>query len=285
MRKYSHSPCEFHLECQNIVSARLQGTEVNQIQVYWHKETELRAARQKKTFQQKRLVEDGAIGIACILFSNVVNLSGLEATDLGDRGDYWINSGQYLVEISGTERGSEFRRRHRQKIKQLLDNPHKRDGYVVVCDFSRQRILFSFHRQEEIMSANNSHHASYSDEIDKLAAKKTNLLWRARHKMDEGLVSQASALYEETASLEEVIAQWLETQGDASDAVIHWSSAASCYMKAEKYELALKLFDRALLKDITPELRRELEKLKRKCLRAKKKPSRTVALPGKIEHR
>ncbi|MBI1923193.1 hypothetical protein HYR99_02970 [Candidatus Poribacteria bacterium] len=289
MRKYSKSPSAFHLECQNIVSALLRGTEANHIQVHWRKETELRADRQKRTFQQKRLVEDGAIGIACILFPKVVYLSGLEATNFGDRGDYWINRRQYMVEISGTERASEFRRRHRQKIRQMLSNPYQKDGYVVVCDFFSQRILFSFHRQEAetTMSQNNSPTVPFPDsnKVDKLAAKKTNLLWQARRKMDEGLIAEAKVLYEETAQYEEQLARLLEVAAPPVDVVISLASAASCYMKAEQYELASQLFDRALLKDITPELRRELEKLKRKCLQAQKKPSQTSSLPGKIEPR
>ena len=138
-----------------------------------------------------------------------------------------------------------------------------------------------------MMSQNNSQSVPFpdSDEIDKLAAKKTNLLWQARRKMDEGLIAEAKVLYEETAQYEEQLAHLLEVTSPPVDVVISLASAASCYMKAEHYGLALKLFDRALQKDITPELRRELEKLKRKCLRAQKKPSRTVALPGKIEQR
>jgi hypothetical protein len=169
----------------------------------------------------------------------------------------------------------------------MLSNPYQKDGYVVVCDFSSQRTLFSFHRQEAKKSMSQINYQSVpfpdNNEIDKLAAKKTNLLWRARRKMDEGLVAEARILYEETAQYEEQLARLLEVTAPPVDVVISLASAASCYMKAEKYELACQLLDRARQKDITPELRRELEKLKRKCLRAQKKPSRTVALPGKIE--
>ncbi len=62
------------------------------------------------------------------------------------------------------------------------------------------------------MSANHPYHVPYSDEIDKLVAKKTSVLWRARRKMDEGLIAEAKVLYEETAQYEEQLARLLENE-------------------------------------------------------------------------
>ncbi|MFQ6042135.1 MAG: hypothetical protein ACE5PV_14860, partial [Candidatus Poribacteria bacterium] len=88
--------------------------------------------------------EDAAIAIACILFPKIVNFE-LEVADLGERADYWTTDRRYMVEISGTERAREFRSRHRKKIRQLLKNPYGKGGFVVVCDFSKKRVLLSFH--------------------------------------------------------------------------------------------------------------------------------------------
>ena len=58
---------------------------------------------------------------------------------------------QSVVEISGTETKSELGRRHREKVKQALNNPFRLDAYVIVCVFSNLEgiIRFSYHRQEE----------------------------------------------------------------------------------------------------------------------------------------
>ena len=117
---------------------------VNRLNVYWRSETQIRAENLLRTYQRNRIVEDAAIAVACILFPKVVNC-GLHVTDYGDRADYWTNDDLFLVEISGTEKAREFRSRHRQKVKQLRSNPHGKGGFVVVCDFSKKRILFSFH--------------------------------------------------------------------------------------------------------------------------------------------
>ena len=55
------------------------------------------------------------------------------------------------------------------------------------------------------MSQNNYQSVPFPDsnKIDTLVAKKTNLLWQARRKMDEGLIAEAKVLYEETAQYEE----------------------------------------------------------------------------------
>jgi hypothetical protein len=82
-----------------------------------------------------------------VLFPKIIPLCPLRVAQIGEGGDYWLCGHDYLVEISGTETG-ELEQRHRQKVEQLLDNPYGRDGFVVVCCFTTQRIIFSFHHQE-----------------------------------------------------------------------------------------------------------------------------------------
>ena len=108
--------CNFILECHNIVPELLSENGKTQICVKWRTETYERSFGIARVYQRKDLVEFAAIAIACILFPNAVNLSGLEATDVGDRADYWINDEEYMIEISGTERTTELRRRHREKL-------------------------------------------------------------------------------------------------------------------------------------------------------------------------
>ena len=144
MKDYSESPCNFTLKCQDVVSELFNLPNQILLNVYWRSETEIRAENILRTYQRNRIVEDAAIAIACILFPKIVNL-GLHVTDYGDRADYWTDDDLFLVEISGTEKAREFRSRHRQKVKQLRSNPYRKGGFVVVCDFSEKRILFSFH--------------------------------------------------------------------------------------------------------------------------------------------
>jgi hypothetical protein len=143
MKDYSESPYSFTLECQNIASEMLDANQIL-LNVYWRSEIQIRAENILRTYQRNRIVEDAAIAIACILFPKIVNFE-LEVAYLGERADYWTTDRRYMVEISGTERAREFRSRHRKKIKQFLQNPYGKGGFVVVCDFSKKRILLSFH--------------------------------------------------------------------------------------------------------------------------------------------
>jgi hypothetical protein len=134
----------FNLERHNFNSQPLNTTEDIQLQIQWRAETESRAENVLSTYQRNRIVEDAAFAISCVLFPKFVS-SGLSVALYGDRADYWTDKTQFLVEISGTENPRAFRQRHRKKIKQLLSNPYDKGGFVVVCDFSKQRILLSFH--------------------------------------------------------------------------------------------------------------------------------------------
>lgn len=50
--------------------------------------------------------------------------------------------------MSGTV-DEDVEQRHRQKVRQLHDNPYGVDGYVVVVGFAARRAIFSFHRFAE----------------------------------------------------------------------------------------------------------------------------------------
>jgi hypothetical protein len=140
----------FSLECRDIVSPKLNREKEIRLQIQWQAETQLRAENLLRTYQRNRIIEDAALAISCLLFPNIV-ASRLEVTFYGDRADYWTDDDQFMVEISGTENPRAFRRRHQSKIKQLLSNPYGKSGFVVICDFSTQRILLYCRRSHVSM--------------------------------------------------------------------------------------------------------------------------------------
>jgi hypothetical protein len=54
----------------------------------------------------------------------------------------------YGLEISGTIE-EDIEGRHRDKVRQLLANPYRIDGYALTARFAVPEVLFSFHRFEE----------------------------------------------------------------------------------------------------------------------------------------
>lgn len=268
MTKYSDdSRCDFDLECQNIVSDWLKEANEGMLRVQWKDETAERIPNMIRTHHERHLTEFAAIGITCILFPKVVNLSGMEVSEIGTRADYWICNKQYLIEISGTETERELFRRHREKVEQLLDNPDGKDGYVVVVCFSSKYILFSFHRQEEINMANKPK-PPYSDDVHRLIGDKSSTLLQARLCLSLGLKKEAEKFFDFVANKEEQIANLLEASGHFEDAVINWISAASCYSMAEKHHKARELFQFILHRHsqyMTKKRLSEVRQLKEEC--------------------
>jgi hypothetical protein len=62
-----------------------------------------------------------------------------------------------------------------------------------------------------------------------------------------------------------------ERNEHSENAVIHWVSAASCYMNAGDFSRAGKLFEFILTKDIRQRLRRDVKKFKKMCETESKK--------------
>ena len=108
-------------------------------------------------------------------------------------------------------------------------------------------------------------HVQFSDEIRQLISGKTNLLLRARFRKSADDYEEAKKLFEKVAQNEEQIAQLLEGSGHKENAVIHLVSAASCYMKAGKYDTADTLLNFILSKSPTAALHREIQPLLEEC--------------------
>lgn len=106
--------------------------------------------------QDKVITEWAACGIACVVTTVYTGLQVLDVADEGDRFDYWIGGTgpDYGLEVSGTlmEDRNEVGARHRAKVRQLRSNPHEANGFVVIADFTRREIVFSFHRFAEELS-------------------------------------------------------------------------------------------------------------------------------------
>ncbi len=289
MTRYSDdNHCDFDLECQNIVSDWLKEANEGTLRVQWKDETAERIPHMIRTHHEIHLTEFAAIGITCILFPKVVNLSGMEVSEIGTRADYWISNKRYLIEISGTETERELSRRHREKVEQLLDNPDGKDGYVVVVCFSSKHILFSFHRQEGMNMAKNEPKPTYSDEACRLIGDKSSMLLQARLCRHLGKKKEAEKLFDIAANKEEQIAFLLEASGHFEDSVINWISAASCYSMAGKYHQARDLFQFILEKHsqyMTEKRLSEVKQLKEECDEAIIKhgvpDTRKVAFPSR----
>jgi hypothetical protein len=86
----------------------------------------------------------------CVLVAHYAALKIVGVAAPGDGFDYWVAEGkeQLGLEVSGTMM-DDLLGRHREKLRQLRDNPHGVSGYVLVASFSTQRAILSFHRQAE----------------------------------------------------------------------------------------------------------------------------------------
>lgn len=151
IRSYSASPAKFEVICEDIISNWLGEETQFMLEVSWSEETERKAERLRATIQTKPIIEMAASALAFVLIPNIVNLGQLDVTNYGDRADYRSLDMSSVLEISGTETASEFRRRHREKVTQALQNPFGWDAYVIVSSFSEfgHIIRFSYHRWEE----------------------------------------------------------------------------------------------------------------------------------------
>ena len=130
---------------------------------------------------------------------------------------------------------------------------------------------------------NQTQHVPYNDEIRQLMRKKSGILFSAHRRKDDGILDEATAIFIEAGELEEQIARLLENDsqpkaegvGERSEhsenAVIHWISAASCYMNAGDFSRSGKLFEFILTKNIRPRLRRDIKKFKKRCETENKK--------------
>lgn len=100
--------------------------------------------------QERVVTEWAACGVACAIVASYTSVHINQVAVEGDRFDYWLSDGEqeYGLEISGTMT-DELNSRHSIKVRQLRDNPHEVDGYVVVVGFSTKEAIISFNSFRE----------------------------------------------------------------------------------------------------------------------------------------
>ncbi len=149
--QYSVSPAKFLVECQDVESRWLGKACRFLWEASWTEETVDKAERLRTTLSARSLVELAAVAVALALVHRVVPLGALNVLEHGGRADYRSSVVERVLEISGTERGAELGRRHREKVAQALANPFRWDAYVIVCAFNAEghRVRLSGHRWEE----------------------------------------------------------------------------------------------------------------------------------------
>ncbi len=122
-------------------------TEERTLRLYWDMES---IPQLPPAIQENPLTEWAALGVACAVVWHYAGLRLHAVAAEGDRVDYWVMQGdqEFGLEISGTM-AADLEARHRQKVRQLRENPYGSDGYVVVVGFTTRRVIFSFNRFDE----------------------------------------------------------------------------------------------------------------------------------------
>lgn len=121
-----------------------QAEEERRLRLIWSAES---AAKQPLAVQEHIITEWGALAMACVALAKYTPLRLRAVALQGDHFDYWVTDGHrdYGLEVSGT-REEDIEGRHRDKVRQLLANPYRVDGYAVTSRFAVPEVLFSFHR-------------------------------------------------------------------------------------------------------------------------------------------
>lgn len=151
MSACSSSPCEFVLRCEGFDLPELKTSEVVIVRISWSEVTAFKAKRLWQTEQPKPIIERAAVALAALLIARFIPDAKLQVTREGERADYWLPVLQLALEISGTTQARLLAGRHREKIKQMLSNPLRWNGYVITCCLSKKKrlIRWSYHQQKE----------------------------------------------------------------------------------------------------------------------------------------
>jgi hypothetical protein len=150
MSRYSTSPCEFVVQCEAINVPVLKDQNEFLLSVPWSEITAFKAQRMWQTEQPKSIIERAAVALAALLFARMVPEGQMRVTREGERADYWLPHLLCALEISGTTQPRQLSSRHREKVRQVLSNPLRWNGYAITCCIAkRQRLIrWSYHQQE-----------------------------------------------------------------------------------------------------------------------------------------
>jgi hypothetical protein len=103
---------------------------------------------------EKIITELAACALAGVVVHYYAGVHMYDVATEGDRFDYWCDligdteGDDVGLEVSGTQSSveTEVANRQRQKVRQLLSNPHGMNGFVVVSSFATNTVRFSYHR-------------------------------------------------------------------------------------------------------------------------------------------
>ena len=99
--------------------------------------------------QREYITEAAAYALAFAIVKRFTPAELLDTAEREERFDYVLDENGVFcgVEVSGSqmEDRQALRDRHLQKIRQLLDNPMRWGGYVVIVGFMRREVILSYH--------------------------------------------------------------------------------------------------------------------------------------------
>lgn len=137
---------EYRIEIQDVGEL---GT--RSVRVKWTWTDEMIPARPLAA-QREYITEAAAYALAFAIVKRFTSAELLDTAEREERFDYVLaENGAFCgVEVSGsqTESRQVLRDRHLQKIRQLLDNPMRWGGYVVIVGFTRREVILSYHAGE-----------------------------------------------------------------------------------------------------------------------------------------
>jgi hypothetical protein len=119
--------------------------------------------------------------------------------------------------------------------------------------------------------------ATKSKLLEDMLSKTSWLVSHAMALTDQGSSEEAGSEWLRAAIHEEQVACLLEAEGHDLEAAVHHVSAASCYVRVERYVRAVALLRSALSFPLRPAYRREVEKMLQSLLPKAKQQLRRQA--------
>lgn len=107
----------------------------------------------ESALEDKNITELAALGIAHIIFPEIINKRILGRTQFGDRADYWVGEEdkESLLEVSGMYKNREkIEKRVDKKEHQLIQSPFYNgefdnvDGYVSITHFDKNSSVIKY---------------------------------------------------------------------------------------------------------------------------------------------
>ncbi len=140
-RDPTHTEARLQVRMRNIGG---QPEEERALRLFWSAES---VSARPLAVQEHVITEWAALAVACVVLAKYTSLRLRAVALQGDSFDYWVTDGQrdYGLEVSGTLE-EDIEGRHRDKVRQLLANPYRTDGYALTVRFAVPEALFSFHR-------------------------------------------------------------------------------------------------------------------------------------------